>query len=144
MRRISIQTPNPTVARTVEGIHWGNILLWTLQVLLALLFAFAGMAKLLMPIGALATQTGLPGVFIRFIAVSELMGAVGLVLPGRFGIHSDLRSLAAGGLLLIMSGATVMTAVTQGIAPAAFPLIVGSLLTVVIRAHWQDSNRRGR
>ena len=144
MKRRTIQTPNPTHVGAVAGIHWGNILLWTLQVLLALLFGFAGIAKLMMPIGMLAAQTGLPGVFIRFIAVSELMGALGLVLPGRFGIHSDLRPLAAVGLVIIMIGATVMTAATQGLAPAAFPLIVGSFLVMVIRARWQSAERHSR
>jgi hypothetical protein len=41
--------------------------------------------KLTMPIAVLAQVSKLPGAFMRFIAVAELVGAVGLVLPGSCG-----------------------------------------------------------
>ena len=58
-----------------------NVALWIIQGLLALLFLFAGGVKLIVPIAAMAKQTGLPGGFLRFIAVCEVLGALGLVLP---------------------------------------------------------------
>jgi uncharacterized membrane protein YfcA len=45
--------------------------------------------------------------------------------------------LAAVGLVIIMVGATTLTAATQGIAPASFPLVVGALLLVIIRGRRQ-------
>lgn len=131
--RQSVQSPNADLTRRIKEIHWSNVLTWTLQGVLALLFLFAGLAKLMMPIHLLVAQSGLPAVFLRFIAVSEIMGALGLILPGHFGIHRDLTPLAAAGLVVIMIGAVSMTAVSQGAAPAVFPLVVGMLLTLVIR-----------
>lgn len=124
----------PQVARTIK---LRSVFLWVLQVLLALLFVFAGVAKLTMPIQVMVQQSGLPAVFIRFIAIEEILGAFGLVLPGILRLRPVLTPLAASCLVVIMIGATVMTAITQGVMPAVFPSVVGSLLTVVIYARWQ-------
>ncbi len=110
-----------------------NILLWSGQILLALLFVFAGVMKFVMPVAAM--QQGpvvLPGWFLHFIGVAEVVGGLGLVLPGLFRIHQYLTPLAAAGLAIIMAGATVVTAV--GSVPAAlFPLVIGVLLVAVYR-----------
>jgi DoxX-like protein len=110
----------------------GNALLWTGQALLAALFLFAAVAKLTMPAEALA-KVGLPVAFLRFIAVAELCGAIGLVLPGLLRIRRGLTPIAAACLVVIMIGATALTAATQGAAPALFPLAVGVLLIFVAR-----------
>jgi len=111
--------------------HTKNRALWPLQSLLAVLFLFAGAAKLLMPAQALAKASGLPTTLLRFIAVCELLGAFGLVLPGLLRIKEFLTPLAAVGLVTIMAGATTLTGLTQGFGPAMFPLAVGTLLAVV-------------
>jgi uncharacterized membrane protein YphA (DoxX/SURF4 family) len=110
-----------------------SVSLWVAQSLLAVLFLFAGVAKLTMPPAVLVQQSGLPFGFLRFIAVAEISGAAGLVLPGLLRIRRDLTPIAAIGLILIMAGATTLTAATQGVAPAVFPLIVGIVLTLVVR-----------
>lgn len=102
-----------------------NVTLWILQIVLAALFVFAGVAKLAMPADLLARQVPLPVAFMRFIAIAELAGAAGLVLPGLFRIHAELTPLAAAGLVIIMTGATVISAVTAGAATAIAPAIVG-------------------
>src|SRR6266536_39236 len=79
-----------------------NRALWIVQGLLAPLFLFAGGAKLAMPLDELAAQTGLPGPFIVFISVAELLGAIGLILPGLLRIRPGLTPLAAAGLVIIM------------------------------------------
>jgi len=109
--------------------------LWILQGLLAALFLFAGGVKLVLPIEAMQQgPVALPGPFLRFIGVCEVTGAVGLVLPWLLRIRPGLTPLAAAGLIVIMTGATVMTAVSGPVAPALFPLAVGVLLTVIA---WQ-------
>ncbi|APR86793.1 putative integral membrane protein [Minicystis rosea] len=100
-----------------------NALLWTLQALLALLFLFAGGTKLILPMAALTAQSPLPGAFLRFIGVAEVLGALGLVLPGMLRIQQVLTPLAAGGLAVIMIGATILCA-SEGPA-ALFPFVVG-------------------
>jgi DoxX-like family len=104
-----------------------NRVLWTVQALLALLFLFAGGAKLLMPIAEMTKQMPLPALFLRFIGAAEVLGAIGLILPGVLRIAQGLTSLAAAGLVIIMAGATMLT----GGAAAVFPLTVGFLLAFV-------------
>ena len=109
-----------------------NRLLWTIQGLLAALFLFAGGFKLLAPADQLsAAAPGLPIPFLRFIATMEILGAIGLIAPGLLGIKQELTPLAASGLVIIMIGATVVTALTVSVAGAIFPLIVGVLAATV-------------
>jgi hypothetical protein len=104
-----------------------NYGLWTIQVLLALLFLLSGGMKLILPIAELTRQISLPGLFVRFIGVAEVMGAAGLILPGLLRIRPGLTPLAAGGLVIIMIGATGLTFAHGGAAQAAMPAIVGIL-----------------
>jgi uncharacterized membrane protein YphA (DoxX/SURF4 family) len=113
-----------------------NIALWIIQVLLALLFLFAGGTKLVLPIEVLTSmgspnQVHLPALLIRFIGVCEVLGALGLMLPGLFRKRTNLTPLAAAGLVIIMIGATVLTIIGDGIALAMLPLIVGLLCALV-------------
>lgn len=109
-----------------------NILLWSAQILLALLFAFAGGTKLVMPAAMLEQgPIHLSAIFLRFIGVAELAGALGLLLPGIFRIHRHLTPLAAAGLVVIMTGATVLTALGGSVQGALFPFSVGLVALVV-------------
>ena len=139
--------PSITSARTAGHAKATNVLLWVAQGLLAALFLFAGVAKLAMPLGPVADLTGFPVAFLRFIAVVELLSALGLILPGALRIRPELTPLAAIGLVGVMTGATVATVAAQGIAPALFPLFVGVVLTTVVRgrrtwARGQGPSRR--
>ena len=107
-----------------------NAALWTIQALLAALFLFAGWMKLVVPIAALEAQSGMSGEFLRFIGVAEFLGALGLILPGLSGIRTRLAPLAAAGLVIIMIGATALTA-SAGVAPAIVPLVTGLLALFV-------------
>ena len=71
-----------------------NIILWIIQVLLAALFIFAGVTKFVMPVDQMAGQTGLPGSLFWFIGAVEILGGLGLVLPGLFRIRPGLTPLA--------------------------------------------------
>jgi hypothetical protein len=118
-----------------------NALLWTVQGLLALLFLFAGVTKLLMPIEALTADSNLPGAFLRFIGVAEAAGAVGLILPALLNIRPVLTPLAAAGLVIIMTGATVIS-LPLGVA-AAFPGVTGILCGIVAFGRWNLLPDRG-
>jgi uncharacterized membrane protein YphA (DoxX/SURF4 family) len=87
-----------------------EVVLWTLQGLLAALFAFSGAFKIALSKEALIAkgQTGIkhyPLPFIRFVATTELLGAIGLIVPWLSGIAPVLTPLAAGGLGALMIGA---------------------------------------
>jgi hypothetical protein len=106
-------------------------ILWAIQALLALTFLFAGGTKLVMPIQMLQGPVPLPGLFVRFIGVAEVAGALGLVLPGLLRIRTDLIATAAFGLIIIMSGATVITLEGGMKLPALIPAAVGLLAALV-------------
>jgi len=109
-----------------------NTVLWSVQGLLAALFAFAGGMKLVLPVEAMQQgPLALPGPFLRFIGVAEVCGAVGLILPWAMGIQPRLTPLAASGLIVIMTGATIITALGGQLGGALFPFAVGVLLSVV-------------
>jgi uncharacterized membrane protein YphA (DoxX/SURF4 family) len=87
-----------------------NASLWTLQVLLAVVFAASGAAKIsrskdrLMASG----QTGVapfPLPVIRVTAFCELLGAIGIVVPRVVGIATFLTPAAAVGFAIVMVGA---------------------------------------
>ena len=104
-----------------------NVLLWVVQGMLAALFLVAGGMKLVLPIEAMAGPIALPGLFMRFIGVAEVAGAIGLVLPSLLKIQPRLTPVAAAGLVIIMIGATALTGVEGAVAMAAMPAVVGVL-----------------
>jgi uncharacterized membrane protein YphA (DoxX/SURF4 family) len=115
--------------------------LWTVQVLLALIFLFAGGAKLVMPIEQMTKQIALPGLFLRFIGVAEIVGAIGLILPGLLNIRPGLTPLAALGLVIIMIGATVTTLTTMGVMMSVLPFVVGLLASFVAYNRWRSTSK---
>ena len=115
--------------------------LWIAQVLLALAFVSAGATKLILPGEALTAYYPFPELFIRFIGVCELLGAIGLILPGLLRIRQALTPLAAAGLAIIMAGATVMTLVIGGGASALMPLVLGLLAVFVAYGRTRPSRR---
>jgi len=109
-----------------------NILLWIVQILLALLFLFAGTSKFLIP--AEEMEKNMPSYmsigFVYFIGVCEILGGIGLVVPWATKIKPWLTPLAATCLLIIMIGATVVS-VPQGLGAAMFPAVTGLLCAFV-------------
>jgi hypothetical protein len=105
--------------------------LWVVQVLLALAFVSAGAIKLISPDEVLTAWYPFPAAFIRFIGVCELLGAVGLILPGLLRIRPGLTPLAAAGLAIIMAGAVATTLAIGGGMAALMPLALGLLAVFV-------------
>ena len=111
--------------------------LWAVQGLLALVYLFAGGMKLVLPLEDLAGPVQMPGWFIRFIGVAEVLGALGLILPGLLRIRPGLTPLAAAGLVIIMVGATVVTLATGDVVVALIPLAMGLLAAFVAYGRWR-------
>ena len=83
-----------------------SIVLWILQILLAVVFLLAGAVKAFQSYDTLASR--MPWVedyspnMVRVIGGLEILGALGLLLPGLLGFLPILTPLAAVGLAVIM------------------------------------------
>jgi uncharacterized membrane protein YphA (DoxX/SURF4 family) len=109
----------------------GPYALWIVQALLALVFLAAGLGKLTMSAEDLNADFPMPDEFMRFIGVFEVLGAIGLILPGVLRIRRGLTPLAAAGLVIIMTGATVLTLAEGHVAEALIPFVLGLLAAFV-------------
>lgn len=116
-----------------------NILLWIIQVLLALLFIFSGSMKFVMSVQQMNEQAPivLPGLFIHFIGVCEVLGGFGLILPSLLRIKPGLTPLAAAGLAIIVAGATVITLMGPMKGMALVPGITCVLCILVAYGRWK-------
>jgi len=97
-------------------IHKGEIImgivLWVLQVLLALAFLAAGVMKASQPINNLKKNMSwvesTPVWGVRTIGILEILGGLGLILPAVTRILTWLTPVAAIGLALTMIGAIIL------------------------------------
>jgi uncharacterized membrane protein YphA (DoxX/SURF4 family) len=115
-----------------------NTALWTVQGVLAVMFLLAGVPKLVMSAEQM-TAPGpiqLPVAFIRFIGVCEILGAIGMIVPGLTGIKPGLTPLGAAGLVVIMIGATVVNLVDGPRVAAIITVVLGSLAAFVVYGRW--------
>lgn len=90
-----------------------NTILWICQIFLAVLFLYSGIMKSTQSERKLvaAGQTGvesLPQGLIRFIGISEILGAAGLIIPSISQVLVFLTPLAAFCLGVIMMMAAVV------------------------------------
>jgi len=113
-----------------------NVLLWVLQGLVSLVFLFSGGTKLVMSAEKMREMSPpnsimLPGAFVKFIGVMEILGGLGLILPGLTKIRKNLTPVAAFCLLIIMIGAVVITIMGPGVRAAIIPFVVGILCAVI-------------
>ena len=92
-----------------------NIVLWILQILLALIFIMTGSMKLIQKKEAvlerMGEQMGWVNDFTQqqlyLIGLLEIASALGLILPALTGIFPILVPLAAVGLAFVMAGAAI-------------------------------------
>lgn len=112
-----------------------NIVLWVVQVLLAIGFLMAGGMKLFTPHDALAAQMAwvnhAPAFAPKLIGILEVLGGLGLILPSLLKIKPMLTPLAAVGLCLLMMGAFVTHLVLGEFGMSAPSLVMGLLSAFV-------------
>jgi uncharacterized membrane protein YphA (DoxX/SURF4 family) len=127
----AITAPAPTTASRAR-----NIGLWTLQVLLAAVYAFSALGKLTAEAqnvaGFQAMGLGNTGMYI--IGCLELAGAIAMFVP-------RLTGLAALCFVALMTGAVIMTLAIGGGTLAAIPATVGVVAAIVAWGR-RDSTRR--
>lgn len=115
-----------------------NVAIWILQVLLAALFFWHGQFMTFPPADMVATINTNMGEGPRlFIGVAEMLAAVGLLLPGLTRVLPFLTPLAAAGLMIVMSSATVFHLVRAETASAISAAVIFVLVTLVAALRWK-------
>ena len=113
-----------------------HIALWVVQVLLAVGFFMAGGTKVAQPIEELAKQMAfvneMPAFMVRFIGLSEVLGAIGLIVPAATRIKPELTKIAAGLLALVMLLAFLSHFVLTSDPSHAPPSLVLGLLSAFV------------
>jgi uncharacterized membrane protein YphA (DoxX/SURF4 family) len=115
-----------------------NILLWVLQVLLAVAF-FAHGWMLLFPPASIAAQlnASLPRWFQLFLGVAEVLAAVGLTLPGLTRIQPWLVPWAAAGVMFVMVNATIFHIARNEMSSALITAGLLAVATFVAYMRWR-------
>lgn len=109
-----------------------NIVLWIMQVLLAVAFLAHGWL-FLWPPAAIAEQmnASLPRWFQLFLGVAEVLAGIGLVLPGVTRVMPWLITAAAGGIMIVMVSATIWHTVRGEMSSAAITLVLFAMASSV-------------
>jgi hypothetical protein len=133
MQSMTIQAT--TVRKSSRAL---NIVLWVLQVLLAAAYVAHGWLMVSPPAELVALMNEQLGERFRlFIGVAELLAAAGLILPGITRILPSLTALAAAGLMIVMSSATVLHVVRGESGSAVSAAVLFVLVTIVAYTRWK-------
>jgi putative oxidoreductase len=109
-----------------------NIVLWILQVLLAVAFLAHGWLFLSPPPEiAVLMDASMPRWFQLFLGVAEVAAGVGLILPGLTRIMPWLIVWAAGGIMIVMVAATGWHLVRGEYSSAGITLVLLVMATFV-------------
>jgi DoxX-like family len=131
----AIAATHPAATRPATS-RVANVGLWTLQVLLAAVYAFSAAGKLTAEAqnvaGFAAMGLGNTGMYV--IGALELAGAIAMFVP-------RLTGLAATCFVALMTGAVIITLAIGGGALVAIPATVGVVAAVVAWGR-RDSTRR--
>ncbi|HWF44694.1 MAG TPA: DoxX family protein [Candidatus Kapabacteria bacterium] len=119
-----------------------SIALWSVQVLLAALFSVTGGIKLFLSpeqIAHMGSSMPIPMPLLRFIGVSELLGAIGLIFPSFLRIQPRLTVYAAWGLVMVMILATIFHISRGEFGEAPVTILIGLLAAFVSvgRSKWR-------
>ena len=111
------------------------MILWAIQIFLAVAFAAAGTMKLVRSREQLAANPhmgwvrSIPEAQIKLLGVAEVLGAIGLVAPMATGVAPFMTRAAAVCLATLMGGAVATHTMRREPAAAATILAV---LTIVV------------
>ncbi len=115
-----------------------NVVLWVLQVLLALAFLAHGLMFLFPPASLVAVMNAtIVPAFRLFLGVAEVLAAIGLTVPGLTRIKPWLVPAAAAGLMIVMTGAVPLHISRGETSSAVTTAIFFVLLTFVAYQRWK-------
>lgn len=124
-----------------------NLLLWCLQLLLGVYFFFTGVMHFIVPPGLPAPMAWMYELSPALHAVSgaaEILGGLGLILPGLTRIQTRLTPLAALGLVLVMIGAAAWHVTRGEVASIFMNAVLAGLAGFVAYGRWKLRPLRDR
>jgi uncharacterized membrane protein YphA (DoxX/SURF4 family) len=156
--RLEAPLPPALVRRFVEGRvrnraarkprgegHTMNITLWALQVALAVAFLAHGWMFLFPPADLVDVMNAtIPPAFRLFLGVAEIAAAIGLTLPALTRIKPWLVSCAAAGLMIVMTGATILHVARGEHSSAVTTTVLFVALAFVGYMRWKVAPVPGR
>ena len=117
-----------------------HVTLWILQVVLAVVFAIAGVTHFLPPEGLPESMRGvaeMPAGAPYFIGAVEILAVLGLILPGLTGIQTRLTPLAGAGLILVMVGAMAWHAQREEFPNIVVNVVLAAIAAFVAYGRWR-------
>jgi predicted PurR-regulated permease PerM len=115
-----------------------NILLWVLQVLLAVAFLAHGWLFLSPPASIVdQMNASLPRWFQLFLGIAEVLAAVGLTLPGITRIQPRLVPLAAAGIMIVLISATIYHLMRGEVSSAVITAVLLTIATFIAYLRWR-------
>lgn len=119
-----------------------NLLLWFLQILFGIYFTAVGLLHFILPEG-LPAQMGwmydLPASLHYISGTAEILGGLGLILPGISRIPNRYTPMAAAGLVLVMLGAVLYHLPRGESQNMVFNLVIAALMGFVAYGRWRVS-----
>ena len=119
-----------------------NRALWTLQVLLGVFFVGTGVLHFIVPDGLpqlMAWMYDLDTTRHYVAGSAEILGGLGLILPGLTRIQVRLTPLAAVGLIAVMLLAIVFHVARDETQNVVQNVVLGGLLAFVAYGRWRLS-----
>ncbi|MBT7188639.1 MAG: DoxX family protein [Anaerolineae bacterium] len=119
-----------------------NIFLWVLQVLFGVYFLFIGVTHFTLPPGLPAPMSWmyeLSPALHAFSGIAEILGGLGLILPGLTKIQTRLTPLAGLGLVLVMLGALVWHLQRGETQNIMFNIVLALIVGFIAYGRWKLS-----
>lgn len=116
-----------------------NIFLWVLQIIMGGYFITTAFMHFTLPPdlpGPMTWMYELP-IWLHYLSGSaELLGGLGLILPGLAKVQPRLTPLAAAGLVLVMSAAMIYHITQSEFQNLFMNIVLGALLAVIAYRRW--------
>jgi putative oxidoreductase len=117
-----------------------NVLLWVLQILLGVYFIAIGVMHFIIPPGLPAQMSWMYDLSPALHAISgtaEILGGLGLILPGLTKIQTRLTPLAGLGLAIVMILAAVYHLSRGEMQNIGLNLLVAAVVGFVAYGRWR-------
>ncbi len=124
-----------------------NLLLWILQVLFGVYFTGVGVLHFVVPQGLPATMSGMYELSPALHLVSgtaEILGGLGLILPGLTKIQTRLTPQAGAGLGLVMIGAIWWHSQRGEFQSIVLNLLLAAVVAFIAYGRWKLKPLAGR